>query len=289
MIRLNTKIPCVGFLLVAGSALTLGTASYANVHSADISGDGRISLSELLRVIQFFNSAGYHCKAGTEDGFALGPGSETCPPHSTDYEPKNWRVELSELLRLVQLYNTGGYRTDPTTEDGFAPDATLDPHILPVYGDITGSFLTHGEESALGLDPDNPDENSNGIPDGIDLALALTDEIEALPLFMYSESGAPTDHVYLFLAGEAECYCLDPFTMQAIYPHAYEIVNPMLDIRFTLDDAARVFLQYGSFNYYLYSAGGDTQCGKATDDCVLGGQVYRLDIPGLVHALRDAG
>jgi hypothetical protein len=28
---------------------------------------------ELTRLIQFFNSRGYHCQAGTEDGYAPGP------------------------------------------------------------------------------------------------------------------------------------------------------------------------------------------------------------------------
>jgi len=43
-------------------------------HAADTDADGTISLSELLRVIQFFNSAGYHpCPEG-EDGFCPGSG-----------------------------------------------------------------------------------------------------------------------------------------------------------------------------------------------------------------------
>lgn len=43
-------------------------------HSADYSpGDWKITLSELLRVIQFYNM-GYHPDADGEDGFATGPG-----------------------------------------------------------------------------------------------------------------------------------------------------------------------------------------------------------------------
>jgi len=33
-----------------------------------------VSLSELLRIIQFFNSACYHVEEGTEDGYAPGAG-----------------------------------------------------------------------------------------------------------------------------------------------------------------------------------------------------------------------
>jgi hypothetical protein len=50
------------------------------VHSADTSRDGRISLFELTRVIELFNTragsvrtGAYHVQAGTEDGFAPGP------------------------------------------------------------------------------------------------------------------------------------------------------------------------------------------------------------------------
>lgn len=41
-------------------------------HSADTDFDWRISLSELLRMIQFFNSSGYHPELDTEDGYAPG-------------------------------------------------------------------------------------------------------------------------------------------------------------------------------------------------------------------------
>jgi len=74
-------------------------------------------LTELLRVIQFYNSVGFHCETGTEDGYAPGPGVQTCAPHASDYMPENWQVELTELLRLIQFYNSGGYHT----EDGFCP------------------------------------------------------------------------------------------------------------------------------------------------------------------------
>jgi len=48
------------------------------VHDSDYAPSGpdwQIKLTELLRVIQFFNSGGYHaCPGeGTEDGFCPGP------------------------------------------------------------------------------------------------------------------------------------------------------------------------------------------------------------------------
>jgi hypothetical protein len=88
-------------------------------HSADTNSDNAISLGELLRVIQFFNSAGFHCEVGTEDGFAPGPGDEICAAHASDYNPPDWAINLSELLRLIQFFNSAGYTPCPEGEDGF--------------------------------------------------------------------------------------------------------------------------------------------------------------------------
>jgi len=92
-------------------------------HASDYDNDWRISLSEVLRLIQFFNSGQYHCGDGTEDGYASGDGPRACQPHSSDYVDGNWKISLSELLRLVQLYNVDGgiYFFHQGTEDGFAP------------------------------------------------------------------------------------------------------------------------------------------------------------------------
>jgi len=92
------------------------------VHTADQDGDGLISLSELLRVIQFYNSFGLHCEEGTEDGYAPGPvGGTACSPHASDYNPQDWDINLSELLRVIQFFNSGGYHACSGSEDGFCP------------------------------------------------------------------------------------------------------------------------------------------------------------------------
>ncbi len=92
-------------------------------HSADYNPpDYKISLSELLRIIQLYNSGYYHCNPDGEDGYATEKGDQTCTPHDADYNPHDWNISLSELLRLIQLYNASGYRADPGSEDGFAPE-----------------------------------------------------------------------------------------------------------------------------------------------------------------------
>jgi len=95
--------------------------------SADQDGDFAINLSELLRVIQFYNSGAYHCAANpgdTEDGYIAGAGAnQSCPPYDTDYSPQDWNINLSELLRAIQFYNSPGYRYCPGegSEDGYCP------------------------------------------------------------------------------------------------------------------------------------------------------------------------
>jgi hypothetical protein len=88
-----------------------------------------LDLSELLRVIQFYNLDGYHCDETTPDGYAPGRDVtlENCQPHSADYNPGNgdteWVISLSEVLRVIQIFNAEGrqYHACDTGEDGFCP------------------------------------------------------------------------------------------------------------------------------------------------------------------------
>ncbi len=94
-------------------------------HSADTNQNNTIELNELIRVIQFVNTGGYHCDGAGEDGYGAGPGEQSCAPHDSDYGPQDWKINLTEILRLVQFFNVGGYAEDPerATEDGFIPIA----------------------------------------------------------------------------------------------------------------------------------------------------------------------
>ena len=116
----------------SGNTSNCGAAPEAgdlSTHSADSTGDSAIDLTELLRVIQIFNSMGFQCAAtpgATEDGFLPGVGpNHVCAAHSGDYEGAgpNWMFSLSELLRMIQFYNVGAYHHCPGTgtEDGFCP------------------------------------------------------------------------------------------------------------------------------------------------------------------------
>ncbi len=89
------------------------------LHSGDQNGDNRINLSELLRLIQFFNTNEYHCAGSTEDGYAPGTGDTSCTLHASDYKLPEWKIGLSELLRFIQFFNSAGYHACDGSEDGF--------------------------------------------------------------------------------------------------------------------------------------------------------------------------
>lgn len=122
---------CIGLALVLSFACGFGGVSAGAAsglyHSADSTPNWKLSLPELLRVIQFFNSDGLHCAANpddTEDGYAPGSGEDTgCAAHDSDYAPDgpDWQINLTELLRCIQFFNAGGYHFFTGTEDGFRP------------------------------------------------------------------------------------------------------------------------------------------------------------------------
>ena len=59
------------------------TSLPAGTYTADRDASGTLSMSELLRLIQFYNVGAFHCESGTEDGFAPGAGPG-CAPYSAD-------------------------------------------------------------------------------------------------------------------------------------------------------------------------------------------------------------
>lgn len=110
----GTSVP----VSVTNGNLTIQRSVY---HSADQNHDWKISLTEVLRVIQLYNSGGYYCSCNTEDSYSVTGNNRTCSPHSSDYYGSpDWKIQLYEILRLIQIYNYGSYHPSTGTEDGFA-------------------------------------------------------------------------------------------------------------------------------------------------------------------------
>lgn len=114
--------------------------TYRYLHSADTDGDLRMSLLELTRVIELYNTRNGSVRTGAyrmdpdgEDGFAPDP-ARTGPAtailttwHSADTD-HDGKLSLLELTRVIELYNyrsgttrTGQYHAQSGTEDGFDP------------------------------------------------------------------------------------------------------------------------------------------------------------------------
>lgn len=106
---------------------TCAQFSPLTTHQADTDHDNALSLSELLRLVQFFNTGEFDCDRTSEDGFRPGQHANfhPCFPHDADYNPRDWVISLSELLRAIQFFNAGGYHPCPDagSEDGYCPGA----------------------------------------------------------------------------------------------------------------------------------------------------------------------
>jgi len=127
-------------LLVTPDPLVL---SQVSTHSADTDRNFRISLLELTRVIELYNTRNGTVRTGrysvattaTEDGFAPVTASGATVTltryHSADTArtaARDGKIDLIELTRVIELYNTrigtvrtGAYRVLAGTEDGYAP------------------------------------------------------------------------------------------------------------------------------------------------------------------------
>lgn len=88
-----------------------------------------------------------------------------------------WLLRFVTFLLLLLMTGCGGGREDdhgaPYNLGGFQqqPDANITARLaalLPQESDQDQDFIPDSEEQKLGLDPNNPDENSNGIPDGLE-------------------------------------------------------------------------------------------------------------------------
>lgn len=90
-------------------------------HSADQDGNQRISLTELLRLVQLYNLIEYGCDLNGEDGYSALSVDQNCLPHTSDFDPQDWIISLRELLRLIQFYNANGYLPCLEGEDGYCP------------------------------------------------------------------------------------------------------------------------------------------------------------------------
>jgi len=130
----TTRTEGQGMGLVAPDPLSV--RARAEFHDADVDRDNRLNLSELLRVIELYNTrfgttrtGRYRVAEGTVDGFYPDGTSNDAPNllrHHLGDTDRDGQFSLSELLRVIELYNTrsgttrtGAYRAALGSTDGF--------------------------------------------------------------------------------------------------------------------------------------------------------------------------
>jgi hypothetical protein len=118
-----------------------GTVGLPAFHTADLDRDGRISLPEITRMIELYNTRFGPTRTGnydvapstSSDGF-IPDSARTATAsvqlsryHSADID-RNGKITLNELSRVLEYYNyrtatvrTGAYHAQAGTEDSFTP------------------------------------------------------------------------------------------------------------------------------------------------------------------------
>ncbi len=119
-----------------------------------------------------------------------------------------------------------------------------DPHWLPLAktDDADQDFLYDSEEPFLGLQPNNPDTDANGLLDGVQLAQAMHLIYSALPHEAQNDRPYVIDHM---LRGIENCTICD----SSVNMGYCEIVNPLEKLVIELPYISLHYLQHGSFRY----------------------------------------
>jgi hypothetical protein len=138
-----------------------------------------------------------------------------------------------------------------------------DQHQLPVAQDADADLLADAEEAALAYLDFNPDQNRNGIPDGVELAKLCAADINDLPWDKPAEPNG-TYKIGHYAFGLETCdLCPTQVNMGFL-----EIVNPKRNLNIACPFISLHYMEHGSFSY-----AGNVHNG-------------RLDVPSLLQALE---
>ena len=122
--------------------------------------------------------------------------------------------------------------------------AQIDPHWLPPGSgeDPDADYLTTVEEIILGKNPAQPDENGNGVPDGVDLAQAMSAALELLPTAPSASQPYLEHHLTWGLESCEVCGAVTNMGLMVV-------VNPLENQTVSIPYIAKHFLDHGSFSY----------------------------------------
>jgi len=142
------------------------------------------------------------------------------------------RIDIPTLMRALEVRFPG----DPNE------------HQLPIAGDnLDGDLLTDNEELAAGYNLYDADQDSNLVPDGIELAKQCAEVIEALPVH---EPNAPSvDELYKasFMQRGIELCEVCGHSVNMGY---WQVINPKLGLSTEVPDIVCHYMLHGSFSYW---------------------------------------
>jgi len=154
-------------------------------------------------------------------------------------------------------------------------------HQLPVACDADSDLLANKEETAIGYQVFDPDQNRNEIPDGVELARRCCEAVKALPAYPPGQPPPNIKEPYKIehaLDGLERCYICG----QRIHMGGWEIINPNLNLKYPdpndpmekkfLPDLSLHYMGHGSFDCY-----GDIHKGRVEIDRLL--RVLELRFP----------
>ena len=117
-----------------------------------------------------------------------------------------------------------------------------DPHVIYIAEDRDNDGLKDSEETRLSTDPDDPDTDDDGVPDGVQLAKVMLKAIEDLDT---AQSKTHPYKVEYAMRGLERCgICGEYVNMGYIV-----IVNPLKDIKVEVPYIALHYMEHGSLSY----------------------------------------
>jgi hypothetical protein len=114
-------------------------------------------------------------------------------------------------------------------------------HWLPVVGDTDGDGMLDEEEDYFGMDPLDPDENGDAVPDGRQLARTLASEVQDLPIGPLPDQIYAIDH---FALGHYNCLICG----EGINMGLREVFNPIEGRTLGVPFYNLHFMVHGSFS-----------------------------------------
>ncbi len=246
--RVTDDVLAVGQQITGHEDTTLMLEFYVHVTSPEATGWLMIEVDGMLR-----------------DGLSFGG------VYTDGYHHVSMRlIELPLEPFVLTIANPSLGGGDVHIDDVCLSPCTDERYRIHLENDRDGDHLSDDEEDALGWNADNPDEDDNGVWDGVQLALVLAGQIaamnryEAYPVYIGEEMGLmlppdveeilPREQPYtLYVDYMLDCLwstdaCHAPVTIGHL-----QVVNPLLHASWR--DGLEIpldgwhYLQHGSFSY----------------------------------------